>query len=162
MQITKQTSQGTAVIDIRYGCASLTLDGKAKCTDGMLHRFSKPVEKNGEVFVAQICGVGLTQLEADQVKVGLVTDEAPSTPAELAYKPVSLAWYRASSTKTADHDYAESLRLRAVAQDLENKWAEQFPTAAAARRGNDRKEDASAVVEIRSRPGYLNALEGRD
>ena len=80
-KLNKQTSDGRNVeIVIENGSATVLLNGKRVGTSGRVDMLSKPIEKNGCVYVAAICAVALTTEERTAIETMLrVTKPAPDS-----------------------------------------------------------------------------------
>jgi len=103
-------------------------------------------------------------LEDDYSAARLAKIQAAKTPADLAYdaivRPAIIEEGRAYANR--DYNCAGYFSARTRATHARSVWAAQYPTADASRRADVSSERAAHEAEIRSRPGYIAALEGRD
>lgn len=94
----------------------------------------------------------------------LAKREAEKTPAERDWDatviPAQIALDRAESANY--YDPARIISARNALGYAREQWAAKWPDAAAAKADKARAEREAHEAEIRSRPGYRAAMEGRD
>lgn len=80
-RLTKQLPDGRQVeIEIVNGSATVLLNGKRVGTSGRVDMLSKPIEKNGCIYVAAICSVALTTEERTAIETMLrITKPTPDS-----------------------------------------------------------------------------------
>lgn len=102
--------------------------------------------------------------EEEYTAAKVAAARAARTPAEISYdeivRPEIIACDRAYDRR--DHNYQGYLSARAAMERAKAEWAAKHPAAAEARSAKARAEREAHEAEIRSRPGYIAALEGRD
>lgn len=166
---TKLVFQGCVLADgtLRAGANALPIVISAECArlgldPKQVQAAAKPAECLGHLG-ANAGGVEIMEEDAYQAQ-RLAAIEAAMSPADRDWRanvvPAMVACDRAESASYEDP--ARICRARKALESAKAKWAEKWPEAAEKARLETQKVREAYEAEIRSRPGYKAALEGRD